>query len=240
MLTLPSASLDSLPEQLTKLPPESRRELIELLGEAEKRRKQRAIDRYKPYDKQAEFHRLGATNRERLLLGGNQTGKTIAGGAETAYHLTGEYPSWWDGWRCTGPVSGWVGGVTGESTRDNPQRILIGSPQRREEWGTGLIPGRSIINTTPARGIADALDSVVVRHKSGGESVLLFKSYEKGREKWQGDTLDWMWLDEEPPPDIYTEALTRTNARQGRVILTCTPLLGMSDVMLMFLEDEKR
>ena len=33
----------------------------------------------------------------------------------------------------------------------------------------------------------------------------------RGREKFQGETLDYVWLDEEPPIDIYTEALTRTN-----------------------------
>ena len=42
-----------------------------------------------------------------------------------------------------------------------------------------------------------------------------FKSYEKGREKWQGETLDCVWFDEEPPLDIYSEGLTRTNATAG-------------------------
>jgi phage terminase large subunit-like protein len=54
------------------------------------------------------------------------------------------------------------------------------------------------------------------------ESVLSFKSYEKGREKWQGETLAGVWFDEEPPLDVV--------ARNGIVIITFTPLLGMSDV----------
>jgi phage terminase large subunit-like protein len=37
------------------------------------------------------------------------------------------------------------------------------------------------------------------------------------REEWQGETLDWVWFDEEPPLDIYTEGLTRTNRSQGPV-----------------------
>jgi hypothetical protein len=45
--------------------------------------------------------------------------------------------------------------------------------------------------------------------------VLAFKSYEKGREKWQGETLHGVWFDEEPPLDIYTEGKTRTNATNG-------------------------
>ena len=65
----------------------------------------------------------------------------------------------------------------------------------------------------------------------------MFKSYEQGRAKWQGDTLNGVWFDEEPPIDIYVEGLTRTNATGGMVMLTFTPLKGMSEVVRMFLED---
>ncbi|TIR67326.1 MAG: hypothetical protein E5X15_28920, partial [Mesorhizobium sp.] len=44
--------------------------------------------------------------------------------------------------------------------------------------------------------------------------------------------------DEEPPLDIYSEGLTRTNATGGITIVTFTPLLGMSDVVLRFLSAE--
>lgn len=84
-------------------------------------------------------------------------------------------------------------------------------------------------------GTPDALDSVVVKHVSGGTSTLGFKSYDQGREKWQGETLDLIWFDEEPPEDIYYEGLTRTNATGGSVFLTFTPLLGMSGVVRRFL-----
>ena len=39
-------------------------------------------------------------------------------------------------------------------------------------------------------------------------------------------------LDEEPGLDIYTECLLRTMTNNGMVMLTFTPLLGMSDVVL--------
>jgi phage terminase large subunit-like protein len=81
------------------------------------------------------------------------------------------------------------------------------------------------------------VDSVFVRHVSGGISRVYFKSYEKGRSKLQGETLDWAALDEEPPEDIYTEVLTRTNATKGMVWITFTPLLGMSAVVRKFLMD---
>lgn len=177
-------------------------------------------------------------------MAGNQLGKTKAGGAEWAMHLTGRYPDWWAGKVFDAPVRLWASGVTSESTRDNPQRILIGPPEQSEAWGTGMIPGDAIVDTTAARGIANALDSVVVRHGGGGDvqagfSALGFKSYEKGREKWQGETLHGVWFDEEPPIAIYTEGLTRTNATDGIVIVTFTPLQGMSQVVMLYLTPEQ-
>jgi phage terminase large subunit-like protein len=47
-----------------------------------------------------------------------------------------------------------------------------------------------------------------------------------------------VWFDEEPPLDIYIEGLTRTNATGGMAYLTFTPLLGMSEVVSLFLREE--
>jgi phage terminase large subunit-like protein len=196
---------------------------------------QEQLTRYAPYPKQCDFHAAGSAFRERLLMAGNQLGKTIAAGFETAMHLTGTYPEWWSGRRWDRPVIGWASGVTGESTRDNPQRILLGRPGA---WGTGAIPKQSIVDTSSSRGLADAVDTIRVRHSSGDISSLQLKSYEKGREKWQGETLDFVWFDEEPPQDIYTEGLTRTNATDGMTFVTFTPLLGMSDVVKRFVLDK--
>lgn len=121
-----------------------------------------------------------------------------------------------------------------ESTRDTLQRLVLGRPG---EWGTGTVPADDIIEIKRAQGIADSVDCMFVKHISGGISRLYFKSYEKGRSKLQGETLDFAALDEEPPLDIYTEVLTRTNATKGIVWITFTPLLGMSDVVRMFLQD---
>lgn len=190
---------------------------------------------YDPYERQREFHLAGTIRRERLFMAGNQLGKTLAGGIEVAYHLTGIYPEWWDGKRYDRPTRGWVGGVTGESCRDNPQRILLGPTGR---IGSGSIPKQQIARTSMARGIPDAIESVLVNHVTGGVSQITFKSYKDGREKWQGETLDFVWFDEEPPLDIYIEGLTRTNATGGFVFVTFTPLLGMSDVVCRFMQEQ--
>lgn len=210
-------------------------ELVTLLEEKARRQKTNKLARYRPYRKQAEFHRAGATFRERLLRAGNQLGKTIAGGAEAAMHLTGRYPDWWDGRRWDRPIVAWVAGITGESTRETVQRVLFGRPGQR---GTGWIPAECILHVARATGVKDLIDYAEIRHESGGVSLVFVKSFEKGREKWQGDTVDLVWFDEEPPEDIYSEGLTRTNATGGLVWLTFTPLKGMSKVVQRFLKEQ--
>lgn len=169
-------------------------------------------------------------------MAGNQLGKTLAGGMEAAMHATGAYPDWWSGHRFDRACMGWAAGVSGEGTRDTVQRLLLGRPG---EWGTGAVPLANIVRVTAARGAADLVDTVTIWHVSGGQSKIAFKSYEKGREKWQGETLDWVWFDEEPPLEIYSEGLTRTNATGGLVWMTFTPLLGLSNVVARFLMDDK-
>ena len=202
------------------------------------------LDRYRPYPKQKEFHAAGAQHRERLLKAANQVGKTTCGAAEAAFHLTGKYPDWWQGRRFDRPVRGWAGSDGFQATRDGAQRILVGPPRLQCEWGTGLIPGDDLLEWSRATGgVPDCLDGVVVQHRRRGAggawvddglSTLGFKSYDQGREKWQGETLDFVWFDEEPPDDVYVEGLTRTNATGGLVWLTFTPLKGMSEVVMQF------
>ncbi len=202
------------------------------------REKGNRLATYDPYAKQREFHAGGAVHRERLLMAGNQLGKTLCGSAEAAMHLTGLYPDWWEGRRFTKPVRMWAASKTAEVTRDSVQRMLIGEPRDPAQRGTGMIPRRCLARAGLRQSVSNAIDGVSVRHVSGGGSVLGFKSYDQGREKWQGETLDVVWFDEEPPLDIYMEGLTRTNATQGIVYLTFTPLLGMSEVVSLFLEQE--
>ena len=208
----------------------------ELSTAIDKELARRKLEAYAPYKKQRDFHSAGRTHRERLFCAGNQLGKTLAGAAEMAMHLTGLYPDDWDGRRFSKPIAAWASGVTGESVRDTTQRLLVGRPG---EYGTGMIPARCIVGEPKrAMGVADLLDSVTVKHISGGNSRLYFKRYEQGREKWQGETLDVVWFDEEPPQDIYTEGLTRTNATGGMAYMTFTPLLGMSEVVMRFLNEQ--
>ena len=54
----------------------------------------RRLFSYRPYPKQQAFHAAGARHSERLLMAANQVGKSYAGAAECALHLTGKYDEW--------------------------------------------------------------------------------------------------------------------------------------------------
>lgn len=209
---------------------------MRLLERKELIQRQERLRTYKPYKKQFEFH--NTNSRERLLMAGNQVGKSQAGAAEWAMHLTGEYPDWWEGHRFDRSITVIAGSESYELTRDGIQRLMIGPPASEAEWGTGTVPARCIVRTTRRMGVSNALDSVTIKHVSGGTSTLLLKAYEQGRGKWQANTVDGIWFDEEPPPDVYFEGITRTNTTQGPITLTFTPLKGMSTVVKRYLSEE--
>lgn len=186
------------------------------------------------YAKHMEFFRAGTEHRERCMMAGNRVGKTEgAGGYEATLHLTGLYPDWWEGKRFDRPINALVAGDTGTTTRDVIQRKLCGAEGR---LGTGLIPHSHLGDTTAKSGIPGAYDIVRVKHEISGEwSTLQFRSYDQKRDAFQGTERELIWLDEEPPKDIYDECLLRTMTTGGIVICTFTPLKGLSDVALSYL-----
>jgi len=224
---------------IVNLTPEQRRELLELLELKARLKAENKLADYRPYIKQAAFHAAGADPavRERLLMAANQVGKTWSAAFEVAMHLTGKYPKDWNGAVFADPVTGWAASETSQGTRDTVQRLLLGQPS---SWGTGAIPKADILEIKrAAHGVADAVETILVRHVSGGTSRITMKTYDQGRERWQGETLDFVWFDEEPDEDIYIEGLTRTNATAGIVWITFTPLKGMSSVVKRFLLDKQ-
>src|SRR6202050_1128299 len=58
------------------------------------------------YPKQIEFFAAGLQYKERLFMAANRVGKTVAGGFEATCHLTGRYPSWWEGRRFANATHG--------------------------------------------------------------------------------------------------------------------------------------
>lgn len=196
------------------------------------------------YAKHTEFFEAGLRYRLRCFMAANRVGKSESGGYECTAHLTGRYPKWWKGRRFDKPTAGWVAGKTNITTRDIPQAKLFGKISRkgskRTFTGTGLVPAGQIGHVSWARGMADLADVVAVRHESGGWSEVGFKSYQQGRGSFEGTERDFIWLDEEPPEDILDECTIRTATTNGLILITFTPLEGMSKTVLQFMPSDMR
>jgi phage terminase large subunit-like protein len=199
------------------------------------------------YPKQIQHCKYGATYDERALLGGNRTGKTHCGTYEDTLHLTGLYPDWWEGRRFEYPIGAWVATDTAKNGRDILQEKFCGEPGVPQLFGTGMIPiDLFASDPTSKHGIANAYESVFVHHHTNGiydgVSTLMFKSYDQGRQAFQGTQQDLIHLDEEPKIEVYTECSLRLMStspgdKNGALVLTETPLLGISELMISFMPE---
>jgi len=66
---------------------------------------------------------------------------------------------------------------------------------------------------------------------------VIFQSYESGKEAWMGVSYDFVWLDEEPPGDIYSQALRGCVDRNGHISMTFTPENGITQVVHQFVNE---
>lgn len=158
-------------------------------------------------------------------------GKSISGAYETALHLTGLYPDWWEGLRFDHPIDAWAAGLSAETTRDIIQKEIVGplgSP------GTGMVPRELILGTTAMAGVSGAIGSMQVRHVSGGISSLGFKAYKQGVESFYGTAKHWIWLDELPSAEVFSECWLREMTTGGSIIVTATAKQGLTPLVLNF------
>lgn len=191
------------------------------------------------YPSHVEFIQRSLKHSQLAFIAANRTGKTSTGAYIMASHLTGIYPNWWKGRKFRNAIHAWASGKTTQKTREVVQTALLGP---EHDLGAGMIPKDCIVRVKKKPGAADAIESVTVKHVSGELSILEFKSYEQGRDGFEGTKQQVIWLDEEPrDASIYSECIMRLmdDTNPGIIICTFTPLYGQSDVVLSFLSGGK-
>ena len=209
--------------------------IVEIEGELKRRRAEDALAKYnageKKHLKQLAFHKC--SKRNRWVFGGNRSGKTECGAVECVYLARGIHP-----YRENRPnVSGWVVSLSSQVQRDVAQKKILN--YLRKDWIEEIVmlSGRK---DAPEVGV---IDLIRVKNVFGGVSVIGFKSCDQGREKFQGASLDFVWFDEEPPKDVYTECRMRVMDKQGDIFGTMTPLKGLTfaytDIFLNKYNDEE-
>ncbi len=201
-------------------------ELIEKILKIERIQKERKeknrLSQYntgeKIHKKQIAFHRSEKKNR--WVFGGNRSGKTECGAVEVIYFARGCHPYR----KINGATSGWVVSLSTQVQRDVAQSKIL--HYLNPDWieDVVMLSGRK---DNYANGI---IDYILVKNVFGTLSKIGFKSCDQGREKFQGTSLDYVWFDEEPPYDIYSECKMRVLDKDGDIFATMTPLKGMTFV----------
>ena len=104
---------------------------------------------FRPFEHQKRFFATAGKDR-RGILAANRIGKTVSTCYETAYHLTGRYPEWWEGHRFDKPITAMVAGEGWSQVALVLQNELLGTPdiKIKENIGTGAIPRDAIVTDT--------------------------------------------------------------------------------------------
>lgn len=172
----------------------------------------------KIHHKQIEFHKCPKKNR--WVFGGNRSGKTECGAVEVIYLARGNHPYR----EVKKATTGWVVSLSTQVQRDVAQSKIL--HYLNPDWivDVVMISGRK---DSYANGV---IDYILIKNVFGTISKIGFKSCDQGREKFQGTSLDYVWFDEEPTQDIYTECRMRVLDKDGDIFATMTPLKGMTFV----------
>lgn len=235
-----NAVRNALPKVSNRQDARSLQKLVDMMEKLELAQKETGTQKWFSEDGPYPIHSLlkhktffdsGAKYAERLFMAANRIGKSISGAYEMSCHLTGIYPSWWNGRRFDHPIEAWAVGKDARAVRDTMQKELIGS---LGEYGTGMIPAHCLGKYWALQGTPQAIDIIKIKHVSGGWSTLGFKNYQQDIGSFMGTARHAIWLDEECPLDIYNECNIRTATTKGIMLVTFTPLDGLTPMVVNF------
>lgn len=200
---------------IDRLPAEKQADARRLLEELESRYRSNPLLRYRPHDKQKEFH--AARTRLKGMMGGNRSGKTTAGVLDDIIqacdesavpdHLK-EYKKFDPPFHCriVCPSNDIMESVVFQKLREwVPRGQLVG-----DKWDKAFSKSQRILH-----------------FKNG--SFFDFLTYEQDLDKHSGAAKHRVHFDEEPPFRIWQEGSMRIIDYKGAdLLLTMTPLLGLS------------
>lgn len=167
------------------------------------------VNAYKPHLSQEKFHTAQA--KEKLYIGGNRSGKTVAGVLEMVMWACGEHK-----FRETPKPPCRLRAVAVD-IEDGIKKILIPEFQK---W----VPVKYLRNGS----WDDSYDRQARILRLNNGSFIEFMSFEQDVEKFAGTSRHAIFFDEEPPEDIFNECLMRLVDTDGSYWISMTPLIEMS------------
>ena len=225
------------PEQIEKIigamSPAQMAAAIKGIQEIQRRKQEGMLYHFAPNDSQIPI--LNSLKAVKLVIGGNRSGKSHCSAYETACHITGVYPDWWEGFRFHEPIDCGIVSVDTDQMIKGAQQKLMGWP---DEFGTGFIPKDLIIfdELKERPQTNGCLQRVSVRHASGGNSRVFFMTFEQKLKSFMGFMWRHCWFDEEPPFKYFDEVRFRMMDKGGRILLSFYPPDGQTE-LLTFLDE---
>ena len=176
------------------------------------------------------LNRLNDTPEAFLATGGNRAGKTELG-AMLAIATAAGSDVWW--------VRQWLelNNLPIDLVPKKPSTVWYAALS----YGDALEYGRPKLERYAPAGTKytrwRAQDRASLKLPNGGRVVSL--SCDAGREKFQGAAVSMVWIDEEPTDvGIFEECLLRIIDKRGKVLITATPLKGLTFLYDIFVDDQ--
>lgn len=176
-----------------------------------------------------ERYRVGAgaplfhadTAKEKLLRAGNQWGKTRAGAREMLWIMTGDHP-----WREVKkpPVRGRIVTYSWAQSVEVQRRI-------NEILPKFMVEGYDF---NDQRGFVGA--KIKLKKEYGGSMVEVMTAGQDSIAHGAA-ALDFVWIDEPPPRNLYSELLARLLVKKGTLFITMTPIGRPVDWLLNEIEE---
>jgi len=197
-LTVTAAEVEQLVANLSEA---DTNRIFSELSQLQDMEEQSPLAFYKPHSKQKIFH--NSAKKIRLFLGGNMSGKTVAGAKEAVCWLLGSDMS----------------GTTKKEYRKPPVHGWAGAPNLESAVNVLNEEVKRLLPKGLYKDFKNANNTLFLTNGS----KLTYKSYDSDVEKWQSAALDFLWFDEQPPFPCYLEGVSRVNRRAGSIWITMTP-----------------
>lgn len=208
--------------EISRLPEAEQIAALDLL--IKKRREKSYIRYFEPWAEQLDALKLFTADKKIFgILGGNRSGKTILGAfLAVAWALGKDYFRDEPAWEIVkdlpipaAPNNIWVVGLDFGAIRD----VIWYEKLRHGKSHPPFLP-----NDGSVRKVSDGDFQVFFENGS----LITGKSADSGREKFQGASVDLIWIDEECESDVFDECYQRTVDCAGKIVLTLTPLTDIN------------
>ena len=166
-----------------------------------------------------------------LISGGNRAGKTQLG-AQLAVAVAASKSEKW--------VQSWMqlNGIPDHIIPDKPSSVWCAALSYKDALEYQRPKIDQYLPRRSKKTRWSSMDRGIVTLPNGGRIVSM--SCDAGREAFQGSSASLIWLDEEPNEDIFNECMLRTVDSKGKIILTCTPLKGLTWLYDRFVEQNNK